>query len=93
MKLHKFMPSEREIWTVLGRDGDLIVDLSQKREPYCSCDDFYFRVQREEITECYHLIAARRAKELGSFSTVVFLDDEFQLFLRLLVIDVFSRMA
>jgi predicted nucleic acid-binding Zn finger protein len=91
VKVHKFYPSGREIWTVLGRDGDLIVDISEIRAPYCSCDDFYFRVQSGEVSECYHLIAAKRAKETGAFATVVFSDEEYQSFLMALVIDVFSR--
>jgi predicted nucleic acid-binding Zn finger protein len=93
VKVHRFEPSGREIWTVLGRDGDLLVDLSEKRSSYCSCDDFYFRVQAGQVRECYHLMAARKARESGQFSTIVFSDEEYQSFLRALVVDIFSRIG
>jgi predicted nucleic acid-binding Zn finger protein len=41
VKLHRFSPSKREIWTVVGKEGDQLVDDSQ---PYCSCEYFYYQV-------------------------------------------------
>jgi predicted nucleic acid-binding Zn finger protein len=93
VKLHRFEPSGREIWTVLGSDGDLIVDLSDRRAPYCSCGDFYFRVQAGQVRECYHLIAAKKAKDAGSFSLVRFEDEEFYSFVTALIADLFARAA
>jgi predicted nucleic acid-binding Zn finger protein len=91
VKLHKFLPSGRELLTVLGRDGDLLVDISDKRSPYCSCGDFYFRVQAGQIRECYHLIAAKKAKQSNSYFKIDFSDEEYQSFLKALVTDIFSR--
>ncbi len=92
VKQHLFLPSKRAIWTVVGRDGDTMVNFGAVNgSPYCSCNDFHFRVLGGEIAECYHLIAARRARDQGIYSITNFSDEEYESFLRSLMVDVFSR--
>ncbi|MDA4131118.1 MAG: hypothetical protein OK457_10135 [Thaumarchaeota archaeon] len=92
VKLHKFSPSGRNVWTVVGSDGDFLVDLgSTGSKPYCSCSDFYFRVLSGLIPECYHLIATKTAVKDEMYSVVEFSDEEFPGFMRALVLDNFSQ--
>jgi predicted nucleic acid-binding Zn finger protein len=95
VKLHRFEPSRREIWTVVGTEGDALVDYdrSGKRRQYCSCDDFHFRVLGGRVSECYHLMAARNAREQNHYSMVIFSDEEYSSFLRSLLTDIFSRIS
>ena len=93
VKQHLFSPSRRQVWTVVGREGDTMVllDYDSNGSPYCSCDDFHYRVLSGTITECYHLIAARRALDQNKYSKIEFSDDEYESFLRSLLKDLFSR--
>jgi len=95
VKLQTFKPSGREIWTVLGSDGDSLVDYDplEKRPPYCSCEDYHFRVLGGKIPECYHLIATKQARSKKLYSEVTFSDDEFEGFLTALLTDLFSRIS
>ncbi len=95
VKLHHFEPSGRELWTVVGTEGDALVDydLSGGREQYCSCNDFHFRVLGGSVSECYHLIAAREAREENHYSKIDFSDEEYASFLRSLLSDIFSRIS
>ena len=92
VKLHKFLPSGRTIWTVVGNESDAFVDLDPNgnRKPYCSCEDFYFRVLSEKIPECYHLLAARKAMKEEMYSVVEFNDEELLGFLNALIKDIFA---
>ncbi|MCP8309868.1 MAG: SWIM zinc finger family protein [archaeon] len=85
VKLHKFSPSGREIWTVVGKEGDQLVDDSQ---PYCSCRHFYYRVLSEKDDICYHLLGLTIAKKINSYDIIEFQDFEYQAFLEYLLRDV-----
>lgn len=95
VKLQIFKPSGRELWTVVGTDGDFIVDYDStgRRPSYCSCQDFHFRVLSGTVSECYHLIALKQARAHRQHSTIVFTDEEYEGFLRALLGDVFSRIS
>jgi predicted nucleic acid-binding Zn finger protein len=92
VKLHRFLPSGRTIWTVVGKDCDFIVDIDLENPDrlYCSCSDFYFRVLSQKIPECYHLLALEMALKEELFSVIDFNDGEFPEFLRALVKDIFG---
>ncbi len=95
VKLQLFEPSKREIWTVVGADGDFFVDFDPlgRRLEYCSCEDFHFRVLGGSVSECYHLIALKHARETNLFSKIIFSDDEYEGFLRALLLDIFARIS
>lgn len=82
IKLHRFLPSGRELWTAVGREGDQLVDDGQ---PFCSCRDFYYRVMGEKEDLCYHLLGLRMAKRSGEFDTITFHDAEYSAFLMCLL--------
>jgi predicted nucleic acid-binding Zn finger protein len=82
VKLHRFLPSGREIWTAVGFEGDQIVVPSQ---PYCSCQDFHFGLLTGRSGECYHLLAVRLAQTSGSYEAVIFQDEEYESFVRALL--------
>lgn len=85
VKLHKFLPSGREIWTVVGSNGDQLVIESQ---PYCTCRHFHFAVLGGRDKTCYHLSAMRKAKESSQFAVIKIDDAEYGRFLALLSKDV-----
>ena len=92
VKMHLFVPSGRKVWTVVGVQGDSLVDVDEKEiRQYCSCDDFHYRVLSGKVPECYHLIAARRAIAEGQYAEIEFSDEEFEPFLHALVRDLFSH--
>lgn len=85
VKLHRFSPSGREIWTVVGAEGDQII---LESEPFCSCRDFHFRVVGGNTDLCYHLLSVHLAKRLGEkYDAVDFTDEEYHTFLLLLLQD------
>ncbi|HXQ92885.1 MAG TPA: hypothetical protein VN739_07740, partial [Nitrososphaerales archaeon] len=93
--LHRFLPSGRKLWTVVGRECDFLVDfdLGSQDKMYCSCSDFYFRVLSERIPECYHLLAVKIALKEEMYSVIDFDDAEFAQFLRALVKDIFWNVS
>jgi predicted nucleic acid-binding Zn finger protein len=95
VKLHRFLPSGRTVWTVVGSETDLLVafDPEGKRKEYCSCDDFHFRVLGGRIPECYHLLAAKQAFRQDLYSVVEFNDDEMADFMKALVGDIFTNLT
>jgi len=66
VKKYTFKPSNRIIWTVLGRKGEYQVIPETN---FCNCDDYYFRVIDREKTLCYHIIAQKFAEALGRYVT------------------------
>ena len=71
---YTFKPSGRIVWTVKGRKRSYQV---MPDTPYCSCDDFYFRVLGGKRGVCYHLIAQHLASALGRFVDVELPDRKY----------------
>jgi len=95
VKLHRFLPSNRTIWTVVGRESDFLIDFDPKgkSKPFCSCDDFHFRVLSGRVPDCYHLLAAKEAVSSGLYSVIDFRDDEMSDFLKALISDMFQHIC
>ena len=75
VKKHAFSPSGRAIFTVVGRDGEEFID---PERPFCSCNDFFFRVLGAGADElCYHLLSYKIALESKRVDTVAFSDEEY----------------
>jgi predicted nucleic acid-binding Zn finger protein len=96
VKRHLFAPSGRQIWSIVGNEGDFYAtfpfdDAKQSFPEFCSCDDFHYRALNGEIAECYHLIAGKKAFQQKKYSTVEFSDEDYESFLRSLLHDIFSR--
>jgi len=75
VKKYVFKPSGRVIWVVVGREREYQV---MPRAPFCSCEDFYFRVIDGEAKLCYHLIAQRLAECLNWFEVVEEEDENYE---------------
>jgi predicted nucleic acid-binding Zn finger protein len=88
VKRHIFEPSGREIWTVVGSRVDHYVDLEQ---PYCSCKDFYYHLIRGLEQTCYHIEAARTAKQANTYSEITFSDEEYQDLLKAILSDLTAK--
>ncbi|MDX1596340.1 MAG: hypothetical protein R3327_05310 [Nitrosopumilaceae archaeon] len=78
IKLHVFEPSNRKIWTVVGKAKEHWLDPDMK---FCSCPSYYFgRLNGKKF--CYHIEAQKIAEKQGKFETIVFSDDEFYDFIK-----------
>ena len=81
------MPSNRVIFTVVGRSGDEFVD---PQKPFCSCSNFFFRVLGGNEELCYHLLSYRIARESKELDTITFGDDEYALLLGAIMKDILA---
>ena len=83
VKLHLFEPSQRKIWTVVGKTEEHWVDPDSC---FCSCPGFYFGSINGNAS-CYHLDSIEFAKNKNKIEQIVFSDDEFSDFLFGLISD------
>lgn len=83
VKLHVFEPSQREVWTVVGKGKEHWLDPENE---YCSCRGYYFgRLSGKKL--CYHLESLNLAKKEKQAEKIVFSDDEYVNFITSLVSD------
>ncbi len=75
VKRYVLRQSGRSTWVVVGKTGEYMV---MPRAPYCSCDDFYFRVIDGEARLCYHIIAQRLAECLNWFDVLELTEEEYE---------------
>ncbi len=83
VKLHVFEPTQRKIWTVVGKGKEHWIDPDSN---YCSCPGFYFGKLNGKTT-CYHLESAHLARSENKVEKITFSDDEFADFLSGLISD------
>ncbi len=83
VKLHIFEPSQRKIWTVVGKEEEYWIDPDGG---YCSCPGFYFGKLNGK-TVCYHLESAELARRENKIEKIIFSDEEFSDFLSGLLSD------
>ncbi len=83
VKLHNFLPSNRKIWTIVGKEKEhwLEPDLQ-----FCSCAGFYFSMVKNK-KPCYHIDSVNIAKKENQYEIVEFSDDEFENFISGLIND------
>lgn len=78
VKKHIFLPSNIEIWTVIGEEGDYLVN---DNPLFCTCKDFFYLcLIKKRRKMCYHLKALLLAKKRGEYATYYFNDEEIELF-------------
>ncbi len=83
VKLHVFEPSQRKIWTVVGKAKEHWIDPDAG---YCSCRAYYFGKLNGKTT-CYHLESAELAQRENKIEKIIFTDEEFSDFLSGLLSD------
>lgn len=83
IKLHIFEPTQRKIWTVVGKGEEHWIDPDCN---FCSCPGFYFGKLNGKMT-CYHLESAQLARNENKVEEIIFSDDEFSNFLIGLISD------
>ena len=81
VKLHKFQPSGRELWTVIGNYGDHLILIN---DDYCSCRGFYFSLMRKNTSICYHIRSLKIAKNKKKYSCIEISDYDYYTFFKLL---------
>ena len=87
VKGHRFVPSGRVIYTVVGHLGDEFVDPDRH---YCSCSNYYFRVLTGREDTCYHLLSYEMAAEAKAVEIADFGDEEYDAMLSVITRDVFD---
>ncbi len=83
VKMQIFEPSQRKIWTVVGKGEVHWIDHDGS---YCSCPGFYFGKMNGKTT-CYHLESAELAQKENKIEKIIFSDEEFSDFLSGLLSD------
>ena len=77
VKLHHFVPSNRKIWTVVGKEKEHWLDPQLE---FCSCSGFYFGMLKNK-KPCYHIESISITIKEGKYETIKFSDDEFENFI------------
>lgn len=85
VKRHKFLPSGRCIYTMVGSNADEFIDPDK---PFCSCESYFYAVLGAKVRYCYHILGYKIAQESGLIREVQFDDEEYDSFLKLLAADV-----
>ena len=83
VKLHHFFPSDRKIWTIVGKEKEHWLDPDLH---FCSCPGFYFGMIKTK-KPCYHIDSVNIAKKEGQYEMIKFSDDEFESFMSGLIND------
>ncbi len=83
VKLHVFEPSNRKLWTIVGKGEEYWLDPEMD---YCSCSGFYYG-QLNGKKECYHIDSVKLAQKENKVEIIKFSDDEFEDFLSSLISD------
>jgi len=83
IKLHYFLPSNRKIWTIVGKEKEHWLEPDLK---FCSCTGFYFGMLKNK-KPCYHIDSIQIAKKEELYESVKFSDDEFESFMSGLIND------
>ena len=77
VKLHHFTPSDRKIWTIVGKEKEHWLEPDFE---FCSCPGFYFGMSKSQ-KPCYHLESIKLAKKEKKFETIEFSDDVYENFI------------
>lgn len=85
VKLHVFEPSNRKVWTVVGKENEHWLDPDLG---FCSCEDYYYGTLTTG-KDCYHLQATKNALQGNTVETVRFSDLEFESFVMALLQDMY----
>ena len=83
VKLHRFNPCQREIWTIVGKEKEHWID---PQSNFCSCSGYYFGMIKCN-SPCYHLESVFLAKKENKFEIIEFNDDEYESFISGIVSD------
>ena len=77
VKLHHFLPSNRKIWTVVGKEKEHWLEPELE---FCSCSGFYFGMMKSK-KPCYHIDSIKLAKENKQYEIIELSDEEFENFM------------
>jgi len=83
VKLHVFEPSQRKVWTVVGKGKEHWLDPDAE---FCSCPGYYFG-KLSGKKPCYHLESVLSSKKENKFEKIVFSDEEYVDFITSLISD------
>ena len=83
VKLHFFEPSQREVWTIVGKEKEHWVDPDSN---FCSCAGFYFEMLKNK-KPCYHINSVQIAKQEKKIDVIKFSDEEFDDFISSVLTD------
>ena len=77
IKIHHFLPSNRKIWTIVGKEKEHWLEPDLK---FCSCAGFYFGMLKNK-KPCYHINSIQIAKQEKKIDLIKFSDEEYDDFI------------
>ena len=84
LKLHYFIPSKRQLWTIIGKNNEYWLD---PELDYCSCKHYYFKTLSGK-DKCQHLKVINELIKHKKYDKTEFSDDEYTNFIVLLIKDI-----
>lgn len=84
LKLHYFVPSERKLWTIVGKNNEYWLDAELD---YCSCKHYYYKTLSGK-EKCQHLKIFNELLKNNNYDKIKFSDDEYSNFLTILIKDI-----
>ena len=87
VKVIRFLPSRNELYLVVGREDEYVVNL---KPPYCSCNDFFFRMMKKG-EQCVHIKALDLALKERKYVLYLLSDVEAPQMFKYLIRDELER--
>jgi predicted nucleic acid-binding Zn finger protein len=87
LKLHYFIPSKRQLWTIIGKNNEYWLD---PELDYCSCKHYYFKTLSGK-DKCQHLKVINELIRYKKYDKIEFSDDEYTNFIVLLIKDILPK--
>ena len=87
LKLHYFIPSKRQLWTIIGMNNEYWLD---PELDYCSCKHYYFKTLSGK-DKCQHLKVINELIKQKKYDKIEFSDDEYTDFMILLIKDILPK--
>ena len=87
LKLHYFMPSKRQLWTIIGKNDEYWLD---PELDYCTCKHYYFKTLSGK-DKCQHLKVINELIKQKKYDKIEFSDDEYTDFIVLLIKDILPK--
>ena len=84
LKLHYFVPSERKLWTIVGKNNEYWLD---PELDYCACKHYYYKTLSGK-EKCQHLKSFNELLKNNNYDKIIFSDDEYFNFLSMLIKDI-----
>ena len=84
LKLHYFVPSERKLWTIVGKNNEYWLDPDLD---YCACKHYYYKSLSGK-EKCQHLKSFNELLKNINYDKIILSVEEYFNFLSMLIKDI-----